>query len=377
MILKRKGLLDYSRIVVGCILLCFTLSSKAQETSYRDQLLALESELDSLSIFNLINEILEQEVQRSDLSVRFAYTSALTNMGRDYNVSQAGISPGISYYHKNGFFGDLTGYWNSQLEPNYSSTILTAGYLKSLSSKWSYTVDYERWFYNAQDTSTNISLNALGANLNYDFKWGFASVDYSYLFEGNTAHRLLFNLTGDLKLKPFWIFKTIRLYPSASVAIGNGNLTTSTITRQQLRQEQRQNITLIERLSDLDEDERVILIQRIRDAYQSGTITQEQAAIYTDALLFSQALTDEQLNELITLRDAGITTYDFADSEAFGLLNYSFSIPLALHTNRLSFLLSYTYTIPVPFKGETFPLESVGYFGASVSFRIDLKTRQF
>ena len=110
-----------------------SFSQESQELSYAEQLLALEEELDSLSIFNLLDSVLLlSAVQKSELNVRVGLTSSVTSAGRDYNIDQTGYSAGLSYFHKSGGYLDLAGYYNTNVEPSYNPTILSAGYLGSL-----------------------------------------------------------------------------------------------------------------------------------------------------------------------------------------------------------------------------------------------------
>ena len=198
------------RTVTILVLLLLAFTSKSQDTlSYAEQLKAIEEEMDSLSIFNLIDSLFTLDIKpKSELNIRFGFTTNVTSAGRDYEISQSGISPGLSYYHKSGFYSDLAGYWNSGIEPNYNPTVFSVGYLGTFNNpNWSYTIDAERWFYNPKDSSDNPLTYSVGSSISYDFKWGFASVDYSLLFGEETANRIIPNITGTINLGKWWIFK--------------------------------------------------------------------------------------------------------------------------------------------------------------------------
>ena len=83
-----------------------------------DSLLArpdtLLSYTDSLTIFNLIDSLLmlEKLEPQSQLAVRLGYNSNVFSTGRTLGIEQFGLSPSISFYHKQGFYADITGYWS-------------------------------------------------------------------------------------------------------------------------------------------------------------------------------------------------------------------------------------------------------------------------
>ena len=122
--------------ILFLILLGYTSEIVAQEDSYdsllnyyltSDSLLLDELELylaaDSTDIFDLIDSLLETDITYSQLSVRLGYTSDISYAGRTFGFNQFGLTGGVSYYHKTGLFGDVSGYWNSNLDPSYNPTI--------------------------------------------------------------------------------------------------------------------------------------------------------------------------------------------------------------------------------------------------------------
>ncbi|MEM8895648.1 MAG: hypothetical protein AAGC88_13785, partial [Bacteroidota bacterium] len=64
--------------------------------------------------------------------------------------------------------------------------------------------------------------------------------------------------------------------------------------------------------------------------------------------------------------------YDFLYTEvttdAFGLMNYYFTMPVSLYIGQFSILLSYTYNIPVALPGESIDLQNTGYLSAGISY---------
>lgn len=358
------------------VLLIVVFSGFSQDTlSYAEQLKAIEEEMDSLSIFNLIDSLFTLDLNpASELNVRLAYTTNVTSAGRDYDISQSAISPGISYYHKTGLYGDLTGYWNSGVEPGYNPTILSAGYLGSFkNSKWNYSLDLEKWFFNPKDSSDNPLAQSIGTSLSYDFNWGFASVDYSFLFGETKANRLITNLTGTINLGKWWIFKSVSIYPSISMMTGNSDITLLRYTTQQVREETANRIRRLETFANLTDEQRRFMAAVIFRAANNGTIsTQTRNQLLID-LRNAEELSTEDRSALQAIANEGIEIQETVDSERFGILNYAFTIPLTLSTNNFYLLLSYTYSIPVQLPNEYIVVKPIGYFGASISYRIPFK----
>ena len=94
----------------------------------------------------------------------------------------------------------------------------------------------------------------------------------------------------------------------------------------------------------------------------------------------NQSLNDRQKERRITaiyLFNEDVVNYvndSLAESEdAYGIMNYGFSLPILLTVQNLTWSLSYTYSIPVNLPGETTDWSPIGYFGTSLSYRIPLK----
>ncbi|WP_436516702.1 hypothetical protein [Ekhidna sp. To15] len=359
------------------VLLTLTISSYSQdELSYAEQLKAIEDEMDSLSIFTLIDSLFSMDFEpASELNIRLGFTTNVTSAGRDYNISQSGISPGISYYHKSGFYTDLAGYWNSGVDPNYNPTVLSIGYLGNFKNpKWSYSVDAEKWFYNPKDSSDNPLTSSLGASISYDFKWGFGSVDYSFLFGEEAANRIITNLSGNINLGKWWIFKSINLYPTANMMIGNSDITQLRITNQQVSEQTANKIKRLESFANLTDKQKALLGILIWRAFENNSISQQTRNQLLFDLRNSSNLSPQDRLALQTIANEGYSIAEEVNSNAFGVLNYAFTLPLSLSTNRFYILLSYTYSIPVQLPGEELiAIDPIGYFGASISYRIPFK----
>lgn len=327
-----------------------------------DELAELEAELDALfadevdsaSIMGLISQMMKTDTRYSELQVRLGYSSRVTSAGRDFGLDQQGVIPSVSFYHKSGLYGDLSGYWSSDLDPQYNITIATLGYLGSLSKKLNYTVSYDRSFFTRFD-SLNTLTNSISTGLTYNEKYWYTGVDYSYSFGTETAHRLNWNLTGNFQFKGFGPIKRIASYPSVGLLFGNETIATQYTDVREIEIESTRefNVTLAERI-----------IQRLEGrtnltAEEQRRLENAQEVVANDGSLTRTITTDEEY-----------TATDY--SKVFSLLNYSFSLPIAFYTQNFTFLVSYNYNIPRNVS-NVYDYEPNGYFGASVSWNFKIK----
>ena len=94
--------------------------------------------------------------------------------------------------------------------------------------------------------------NSFGTSISYDFNKGYVGLDYSFLFGKETAHRFIGNLTGTINLGKWSVFKSITLFPTASIMAGNGDITTLLITTEQVDDQFRLTVERFNKLSELN-----------------------------------------------------------------------------------------------------------------------------
>ncbi len=138
---------------------------------------------DSLSIFNLIDSLLQNaEVESSQFGIRLAYNSNVLSAGRTLGIENFGLSSGLSYYHKSGFYGDLSGFWSKDFDPKYYLTIASVGYMYSFPKVFSIMAGYDRYFYNMQSEDEYIPYkNTLSVTPLFEVKPFMLAINYSYL----------------------------------------------------------------------------------------------------------------------------------------------------------------------------------------------------
>lgn len=348
-----------SKISLILCLLC-PLISKAQEKSYAEQFEQLMAEMDSLSIFNLLDSTLNAATSRySELNIRAAYSSNVAVAGRNYGINQHGFAPGVTYYHKSGLFGDVTGYWNSAYDPAYNLTMLSAGYFGTVGN-FSYIPSYERWIY-TDDSSASL-FNSLGLSLSQNIKFLRASVDYSFLFGSETAHRLILSGSGYVSFKDVWFFDAISLMPSIGVLYGNDEVTTIRFSDENAVKLTIESLYPITKLPEADQ--RLFL----RNLLLNTDFRRSRILIlYQNLENYGTILSPET----IARYEANVLTNK--TNNVFGLMNWNFSIPIFFTIDQFNISLSYSYNIPQSLPGEVISFDPISYLGASVTYRVPFK----
>jgi len=244
------------------------------------------------------------------MAVRLGYNSNITSDNRTFNISQFGLAPGVSYYHKSGGYADLTTYWSNSYEPNFYLTVASAGYLSTFGKHYSLLAEYSHYFYNQPSDST-VSIpytNNIGVSNYFELKPVMLRLDYYLYFGERTAHRLMPSVGLNLVKKNWLGFDRVMFFPAFSVLFGSELITTYGLYP---------NLAL--------------------------------RVIYNRT----------HVNKL--------PLYYEKNNSEFGVMNYGFTIPLSFSKKNWSFLISYAYNVPVALPGETLSLENTGYLSFSIT----------
>ena len=299
-----------------------------------DSLLLAELENDSSSLMSILEDILNEDYLKSQLSIRAGYTSNITNAGRKFGIQQYGLNAGIAFYHKSGIFADVSGYYNSDQDPKYNTTITSLGYMGLIGPKWNYYLSYDHFFYRTpQDIDYIISYpltNSLNASTNYLFKGVNIGADYSFMFGDETAHRTRLNLSYYLSFTKVGFIDRINFNPNLSMLAGNANVT---------------SIVFNQEIAKANSQELIEQIGRARFRYLYNNEREVLKAL----------LSEEQTNNV------------------FGIMNYSIYVPVSFSINKTSLLLNYSLNFPVALSGET-GLDTTpnSYFSATLLFTFSL-----
>jgi len=271
---------------------------------------------DSLSIFNLIDSLFQNaEVESSQFGIRLAYNSNVLSAGRTLGIENFGLSSGLSYYHKSGFYGDLSGFWSKDFDPKYYLTIASVGYMYSFPKVFSIMAGYDRYFYNMQSEDEYIPYkNTLTVTPLFEVKPFMLAINYSYYFGDAYANRIMPSFALVLEKRKFLKIDKVILSPTFYMLMGD------------------------ETLTDLEIDG-----PSLRNYIKYGTWF--------------------RITEI--------------NKRVFGIMNYAFSVPLSVTHNNWSFMFSYTYNIPKALPGEPLTISESSYLSGSIAYFISTRKHKF
>jgi hypothetical protein len=346
----------------------FTQIAYCQEDSYdsllnyylkSDSVLLDELEMQlaagSMDIFDIIDSLLKTDYRFSQLSLRTGYTSDITYAGRNFGFNQFGLTGGIAYYHKTGLFADVSGYWNSSLNPSYNPTITTLGYMGNLTKKWTYTLSYDHFFYNIPEEQESLVYypltNSASVSTYYELGKFTAASDYSYLFGDESAHRLRFNLMYTFAKKKWGFIDRFVFMPSASVLLGNATI-------------YQMNPVYPEWTYDTRYDIRQLMFQDYGQLQVWNWWRHDRNYYF----IMEQETYEKYKDEL--------SYYEITAENKFGIMNYSLAAPFYFYVNNFTLALSYYYNIPVALSGEELDLENNSYVGVSLIYNIPFRKKK-
>lgn len=263
-------------------------------------------------MFSLIDSLLQLgDPAESQLAIRLAYNSNVSSAGRTLGIENFGLSPGISYYHKSGFFVDASGFWSQDFDPTYYLTIGSLGYMYSFSGKFSAMAGYDRYFYVPLTDDDYVPYkNALSVTPILELKPITFSVNYAYYFGDANVHRIMPSLTGTLERRRWKGIDRIAFLPSVYMLFGND------------------------------------IVTEVR---------------YPD-----------NLREIIRRIIRKLPAYDIIEHNEFGMLNFTFSAPLIVTYKNWNFTFTYNYNIPKALPGETLTYSESSFLSGSLSYFIGL-----
>ncbi len=298
-------------LLISLLSLCALPSKGQQADSLLNDLEDLDSMLsfeDSLSIFNLIDSLIQGFENKSMMALRLGYNSNANSSARTLGISQFGLTTGASYYHKSGAYIDASGYWSSEFDPSYYLTLLSAGYIGAITPKWSFLGEYSRYLYSGLGDGVIVSYTNSASLSNFiDVKPLTFRLDYTFLFGDKTGHRVMPGVMLNLEKKNWKNMDRILFYPSFNLLLGS-----------------------------------------------------EQ---YEEFVPYARTLA----GAIIRIRN-GLPLYYTNQGADFGIMNYSLTAPLSITIKDWNFLLSYTYNIPKLLHHEEDPsLTNSGFISASIS----------
>lgn len=276
---------------------------------------------DSLSLFRLVDSLLQAEAiyNPSQLATRLGYNSNVLAAGRTLGIENFGLSFGLSYYHKSGFFSDVSGFGSKDFDPVYYLTIASFGYSHIINKNFSFITSYDRYFYNTNGDDLYIPYkNSFTLSPLLDIKFMNIGIAYSYYFGDKNVHRITPSLGLSLQKRNVGPFTRIALLPSFILLYGNETFTESEVLIPQTRR------------------------QALEYYRTYGKLFPVIETTHTE----------------------------------FGLMNYSFTIPLSLSMQNLNFGITYVYNIPKALPSETLIFSESSFLSANFTYYFSLDTHK-
>jgi hypothetical protein len=267
---------------------------------------------DSANFLLLIDSLINvpEPALKSQLVTRLGYNSNVVANSRTLGINQFGLAPGIAYYHKSGLYADATGYWSKNYEPNYYLTVVSAGYLKSITPWWALMAEYGHFFYSETGDLVSIPYkDNIGLYNFFDVKNFTFRFDYQFYFGEKQAHRIAPSVMYNFQKRNLGKISRISFFPTIAVLMGSEQIS--------------------------------------------------QYVPYANTLA----------GALIRIR-RGLPLYYEEITTEFGVLNYSLVAPVSITVKSWFFMISYTYNIPKALPGENLELTNAGYISATLSKRI-------
>jgi hypothetical protein len=275
---------------------------------------------DSLSVFSLIDSLLSLDANpHSQLAFRLGYNSNVIAAGRTLGIQNFGLTPGISYYHKSGLFADVSGFWSNDFDPSYYLTIASVGYSPIISKKFSMMATYDRYFYNTNTEDAYIPYkNAASLNTSFDYRWLNTGLTYSLYFGDKSVQRIMPSIGATFEIKKKALIKRIAILPAFYLLLGDEIFYSTEVLIPQTRQEALYNFR-------------------------------------TYGKVFPTIVTEQR---------------------EFGLMNYSFTLPVSISIGKTNLLLTYVYSIPKALPSETLTFSESSFITASFTWLPAFKSRK-
>lgn len=276
---------------------------------------------DSLSLFRLVDSLLNAESlsDASQLATRLGYNSNVLAAGRTLGIENFGLSLGLSYYHKSGVFADISGFGSKDFEPKYYLTIASLGYSHIFTKNFSFITSYDRYFYHTGGDDFYIPYkNSFTVSPLFDIKFVNLGLAYSYYFGDKNVHRITPSLGLSLHKRNVGPFTRVALLPSFLLLYGNETFTESEVLIPQ---------------------------------------TRRQALEYYRTYGKIFPVIEKTRNE-------------------FGLMNYSFTVPLSLSMRNLNFGITYVFNIPKALPSERLTFSESSFLSANFTYYFTFGTHK-
>ncbi|WP_372773080.1 hypothetical protein [Mangrovibacterium sp.] len=144
--------------------------------------------------------------------------------GREIGSNQYNLSGQLYYMHSVGFFAGVSGSWYSELDPNYRTTVISAGFGKGLKKypffRYRFSADYFLFHVDDPDFDPLYS-SSFNAGFTLKSKKLGTRLDGSLLVGQEFGQQLSWDVYAYLNLARFGRFKYLRLEPEVSLFFGS------------------------------------------------------------------------------------------------------------------------------------------------------------
>ena len=266
-------------------------------------------------------------------SLSLSYTNHYTYVGRDFSVTESSFCPTLSYSHKSGFYGTLSGNW---VDRTYSSSVVGVGYRRDFWSWFGASAGYSRSFI-PTDSIDNPLSNSFDAGLTFSSKYLNLGATYSYLVGSETGQTLALSASTGISKDLDWFITSVSFTPGFTAILGTDNAVFRKISIKQYKKGVGKNIV------------------RAVPKNANGNGKKANAASTTTATVVGGGTT--------------ITPVTITENP-FGVLTYDLTFPVSISISNLSLSVAYNLSMPNKLSIYDGKLSNLHYltFGASYSF---------
>lgn len=262
----------------------------------------------------------------SELVAQLGFDSRALVAGRDFDVQQNALMPGLTYYHHSGAFAGLSGSLLSNTDPKYTQTTLQAGYGRGWGEHFYTSATYQRFFFNP--ATEGLLQNAVSLFGNYSFGPVSLGASYTLLFDPEKAQQLNLSLSGFFSKKRLKKLDDLSFAPSLSLLAGT----------------------------------ETVALQR----FSNGIFRQGTGFPWEDRVPRRPPI-------------VGNNGLQPKENSAFGPLSLNLSLPVTIQKGRLGTTLSVNYVKPFPAGSESDETESLSntlFFSASCAWTLLKKEKK-
>jgi hypothetical protein len=260
-----------------------------------------------------------QNCRTPQLAVRLGYNSNVASTSRSLQIGQFGLSPGLSYFHKSGFYLDVSTYWSREFSPSHYLTVASAGFLGMPGKRYTVMAEYSRFFYKTSGdplTFTPYTNSASVSNF-FEVKPMLFRLDYAFFFGQLHAHRIIPSVSLNLVKRNWGRIRRLTFMPTYGLMLGS----------------------------------ETVFSYEFYDDWRARAI--------------ANLIRQRQNRPLLPL-------YYEVRTKVFGVMNHALSMPVIVTTGSWSFIINYSYNIPMALPGETLTLGNTGFLALNVTRFIDL-----